>query len=106
MPERKNERRVDANAVQGQGAYVLLRPLTYGEAKMIRQNAAGMTDAQQVALGETLLIEKVAGWNWVDAAGNPLPLPGDDASVLDRLTVEEMDFLSRVVSGDPNVGGG
>ncbi|MBK8023519.1 MAG: hypothetical protein IPK19_19320 [Chloroflexi bacterium] len=102
MPEQIRERRIDAGSVQGPGAYVLVRPLTYGEAKAIRQRAAGMSEAEQSALSELLLIDKVAGWNWVDAAGQTLPLPREDAGVLERLTLEEMEFLSRAVSGDPN----
>lgn len=106
MPERKNEQRVDAAAVQGAGAYVIVRPLTYGEAKAIRRRAADLPEAEQSALSELLLIDKVVGWNWVDAAGQLLPLPASDPGVLERLTLEEVTFLSAAVSGDPNVGGG
>lgn len=96
------ERRVDASAVQGEGAYVMVRPLTYGEAKMIRQLADTMTEDEKVTLTETLIREHITGWNWSDSAGSPLPSPWEDRLVLSSLTVEEMTFLGEALHGDPN----
>jgi hypothetical protein len=91
-------RRVDASSVRGGGAYVLLRPLTVGAARALRQRAP---DADAEALARDLLIGHIVGWNWTDAAGAPLPLPADAPAVLDALTAEECAFLGTALVGDP-----
>lgn len=93
-------KRIDAGAVRGAGAWVEVRPLTWGEAKAIRAEAAGLDESGAVALSERLIREHVTGWNWIDADGAPLPLPCDSAGVLDQLSLEEVAFLTAAVAGD------
>ncbi len=99
MPERKTRLlRFDAAAVQGEGAYVEFRTLTWGELKEL-QVKLKQTDSgsdQQLAEVESVLLKHVAAWNWVDEAGQPMPVPTDLAG-LHALTTSEMMFLSKQV---------
>lgn len=52
-----------------------------------------------------LLATHVTEWNWVDDDGVPLPLPKDDASVMDRLTDAELQVLSNALQGPDAVTG-
>lgn len=77
MPERQLKR-VDCKAVQGDGAYMVLKPLTFGER---RENMS--VDA---------LMQRVVEWNWVDWDEEPLPLPHDDVA-RESLTDSEVEFI-------------
>lgn len=98
MPHRQITR-VDAAPVQGQGAFVLLHPLTVGEARACRQWAS-LPAAERAAAQARLLADHIAGWNWADAGGRPLPLPSADPAVLDRLSAAEIAFLARALAPD------
>lgn len=101
MPQQKRERRVDAKDVQGEGAFVLMRPLTYGESKEIRQTSGDMSSDDKLATTERLISDHLIGWNFADANGVPFPLPSEDKTVFSRLTNEEMGFLGKALHGDP-----
>lgn len=101
MPQRKTTKRVDASEVQGEGAYVEVAPLKNGEVTEA-QRVGGATYEEQNAYSSELIQKHVKGWNWVDEAGNPLPLPSEDETVIADLTVEETVFLSKAIGGDPN----
>ena len=45
-----------------------------------------------------LLANHIVDWNWQDDDGNLLPLPKADASVLDELTIEEIQFLGELLN--------
>ena len=106
MPRRASDRRIDASKVQGEGAFVVMRALTYGESKQARQQGREADDEQNLALGEQLIISHIVDWNWVDDAGEGLPLPKSDPAVLHLLTVDEMNFISKALNGDPNAPSG
>jgi hypothetical protein len=91
-------RRVDASAVRGDGATVLLRPLTIAEARALRQRDPADDEA---ALARDLLMRHIIAWNWTDADGKVLPIPADDPAVLESLSAEECAFLGRALVGDP-----
>lgn len=91
-------RRVDATSVRGDGAFVLLRPLTIAAARALRQRDPA---ADETALARDLLARHILAWNWVDADGLPLPIPADDPAVLETLTADECAFLGRALVGDP-----
>jgi hypothetical protein len=87
--------RIDASEVQGEGAYVVLRPPTWAAAKAFLNNSAGGDDnARGLAMMEALLPLCVAEWNWTDESGAPLALP----AVVDALTMNEVMFLVPHVS--------
>lgn len=108
MPQRKNTKRVNASAVQGDGAFVVLRALPWelqqrGQRALVEQAGGTMPqDMTQIPvstgfldandeLTREMLEQCVAEWNWVDDAGAPLPLPC--AGGLVKLTGDEVQFL-------------
>ena len=96
---RKNQvRKVSSAAVQGDDSYVEFAPVMYGESKEIARRLNDIPPNNRLAqmeLNAEVVRKYVVGWNWVDDDGNPLPLPKDDPTVLDRLTAEEMRFLGN-----------
>ena len=127
MPSRKGIVRVDAEKVMGEESYVKVRRLTYGEMKEITQ--AGQEKATEVRkrleepdltpeLRDAYLaeidanetrrlmeltvrryVDHILDWNWVDENDDPLPLPKDDPSVIDKLYNSEITFLSEALFG-------
>ena len=84
--------KVDASKIQGEGAYILWRRITWGERKQIQEsNKQGTLDPMQI------VIDYLDEWNWVDNDGNPLPIPStlDD---LNDLYDEELEFLAEVAA--------
>lgn len=94
MAHRVSTRKVLSDDVQGDGSYVVLRALPYG---MISQRAKiDQSDFDQVLeFNQQFLAAVVVEWNWVDDAGEPLPLPADDPAVVDRLVIPEFEFIAR-----------
>lgn len=90
--ERKSSVKVDASTVQGEGAFVNWRRITWGERKALQQTAK---DGELVPL--QVLIDHLDSWNWVDNEGNPMPIPSklDD---LNNLYDEEIEFLAEVAA--------
>lgn len=86
MPERKNKRtfRVESDAVQGEGSFVVFKRLTWEEYKALPD---GITAGDAAALA-------VVEWNWVDDAGKPLPLPSEQPEIIGQLMQEEIQFLA------------
>lgn len=85
--------KVDTSSVQGEGSYLMLSALTLGEMRAIieRQDGEG---AVRVPYAE--IAPHITEWNWVNIKGEPLPFPSVDPGVLDFLTDEERQFVSRV----------
>jgi len=119
MPERLSTRTFDASSVQGDGATLILRGATVGEVLNNRRSVEAR-NTWRYRLGRWLgrLFRKrpsesvqmrdnmayyarfVRAWNWVGDDGEPLPVPGDDPSVIERLTTEEMAFVVACVNGE------
>jgi len=74
----RQNKRVDCKAVQGDGAYMLIQPLTFGERKS--------------GISVDALLSRIVEWNWTDWEGNPLPLPHNDEA-RDLLTDAEVEFI-------------
>lgn len=84
--------KVDASSVQGEGAYVYWKRMTWGERKAI------MAEAQADKLDTTaLILDHIAGWNWIDADGKPLPIP-QSIEEMETLYEEEITFLASVAT--------
>ena len=97
MPQRQNVRTVDCSDVQGEGAYAKVKSLKWGQIRALAQvTKDGVADIDKVT---PLLVDSVVEWNWVDDGGQPLPLPKDDASVVDDLTDEEITKLLTGMKG-------
>lgn len=92
MAKRNNTKRVDSEAVQGDGSYIVLRRLKVGVWQRIKKKTAE-PKANNFTIDLETIQEHVIEWDWVDDDGKPLPLPGD-VSVDDLdLTIEEKSFL-------------
>jgi hypothetical protein len=117
MAQRQGTVRVDAAAVQGEGAFVVVRKLGYAQkqqATRMMAEACGGKLPQKIegtdvaitseflagndAFTRDLLTSNVIEWNWVDDAGKPLALPRE-AGVIETLTDDEVTFLARVIQG-------
>jgi hypothetical protein len=97
MPKRKNIRRVTSESVQGPESWVeVSRPL-FGDGRRARSTDA--TDEKSSDdYARDFLASHIIGWNWVDE-GKPLPQVKEDASVLEKLTDQEIDFITEAISG-------
>jgi hypothetical protein len=118
MATRQGTVRVDAAAVQGEGAFVVVRKLGYAQRQKANQMltaAFGGKLAQQAdtknlvltseflagndAYTRELLTANVVAWNWVDDAGAALALPAADPNVIEGLTEDEVTFLTQAIQG-------
>lgn len=80
----KSRFRVDSAEVQGEGSWVEFQRPTWG---MIGQVNDGKSHPN-------LLLElAVVDWNWTDDNGDPLPLPKDEAGLIERLPAQEAHWL-------------
>jgi hypothetical protein len=106
---RRNELlRIDSEAVQGPDSYVVLRKPTWKAMKKMMKAQAGQTDDTEIGLQalETVIPDLIVDWNWAkeDGFGEPvpvvrrLPLPAQDATVMDELDLGEMMFLMEHVT--------
>lgn len=98
MPERKAVRRVETPEAQGDDSWVKVRRFQVGEWLALTEVDEG-NRPEAVKRGLELIRTHVVAWNWVDDDGAPLPQPGEDPSVIDRLTDEEVLCLMRVLQG-------
>lgn len=96
-------KRVDSKKVQGKGSYVEFRKFTYEERKTLRAQYLEMKNSFEdisddeaydnlVENLETVVLNRLEGWNWVDAEGAALPLPKSSED-LGKLLDEEVQFL-------------
>lgn len=84
--------KVDASSVQGEGAFILWRRITWGERKALQETAKeGKLQPLEV------LVTYLEDWNWVDGNGDPMPLP-KTVEELDPLFDEEIEFLADVAA--------
>jgi hypothetical protein len=104
---------VDASEVQGEGTWVKVRKVDFGEkrrfmalAQRMRVQGAAQETAQTLeddALKPmaALVARGVLEWNWTDAEGDPLPLPreADGDAAIDHLLEEEVTFLAGHILG-------
>jgi len=120
MAERKGARRIETTDLQGEGSYVIVRTLTYGQRRVargmfLRANGGQLPTKREdldIKIDERylqdnddftaqLLTQNVIEWNWVDEKGGPLPLPMDDPAIIDGMTDEEVGFLVRMINPTP-----
>jgi hypothetical protein len=110
MPQRQAIITVPSDVVQGPESWVKVRAVTHGKAQEMKRLATALltaTDANeklrlQQAVDEAgvqLIIDHVFDWNWVNEAGEPLPLPRRNPAILDELLEMENDFLDNAVAG-------
>ena len=95
MGRRRSIRHVASEAVQGEGSWVEVKEVRWGERKAMRKIADG--DQASDALDDQIIRDHVAAWNWVDDADKELDLPSVQPSVIDDLTVQEKGFLISAI---------
>jgi hypothetical protein len=99
MAKRQAIIKVESEEVQGEGSFVKVRSILWGDAKRLKKDLAGMDEDDKLRANDELIAKHVYEWDWVDEDGNPLPLPKDDPTVLDLLTAHEIKFLGKALSG-------
>jgi hypothetical protein len=98
MPKRKNIRRVPSDAVQGPDSWVeVSRPL-FSDGRRAR-NTDVSDEKSSDDYARDFLAGHILDWNWVDDDGKPFPQVKEDRSVLEKLTDQEIDFLTEAISG-------
>lgn len=92
--------RVKSDEVQGPDSYVVVRRMTVGETKEIMQRTANReAGLDTYSENGVWVAEHVVEWNWTDGEGKELPFPKNDATVIDRLTNDELAFLNQAIVG-------
>lgn len=101
-PKRQSVVRKDSAVVQGKGSFVQWRKLTWGESKEVMTEREALKD-NPIALAEkmqSIIIDHVDDWNWVDDDGEPLPLPKNEPEGFDELNEDEITFLASLLNTD------
>jgi len=132
MPKRRNVVRVMTPEVQGDDSFVVVQKLTVGEAREVlrdgqlrtkaarKQMQAAGDDEQDRRMTQEIIdadaamenidwaVRRFAGhikeWNWVDDDGQPLPQIKDDPTVIDLLSMDEMQSLSKAMGASEEAG--
>lgn len=97
MARRQIVIRVDTSEVQGEGAYLDYRALTWGERKELIQKFQDLEGEEFERFLGSVIFDHLAGWNWTDGDGLALPLP-TALSDLDSYTVDEVKFLNNTAA--------
>lgn len=84
--------KIDASSVQGEGAFIVWRRITWGERKAL-QEAAKKGELQPLEV----LVTYLEDWNWVNSNGEPMPIP-KTVEELNPLFDEEIEFLADVAA--------
>lgn len=114
MP-RITSKRIETTDLQGEGSFVVIRKMSYGDTKQSMKFLAfgdveqreDMTPEdklkkmnEEAAFTESILFNGVVEWNWSDENGNALPVPRKTEDV-DKLTMEEVSFLVEALTTTP-----
>lgn len=96
MPVRKYHkiRRFDSEEVQGEGSWVDLHSMTWGDVTKV-MDGGSLKELDDAEVGIELIANMVVDWNWVDDDGEPLPQPTPD--LIKSLPVEELMFLGNLI---------
>ena len=97
MAHRKNKVtiRVDSEKVQGEGSFVVIKRMTWGDLEPLTQDAGEKQDMRAIAA--EFMPRLVVDWNWVDDNDSPLPKPADNPEIIKALPTEELTFLLEAV---------
>lgn len=99
MPQRQYIITHDSTKVQGEGSFIKIKAMKYGEAKdLLKSVEKATSDLEKMKMSEQLIFDYVYDWNWVDENDKPLPLPKDDPTVIDSLTQTEIEFIAGLMS--------
>jgi len=79
---------VDSSSVQGDGSFITLKRLTYGERNAAIRVIQETEGKELLDFYLSQIAELVIGWNWQNEQGDPIPL-----HKLEDLMPEEISFL-------------
>jgi hypothetical protein len=102
MVERLSTIKVDASSVQGEGAYIEWKRLTWGERRELLTKYAALPEEQRGEFSREFLYSHLVSWNWVNGNKEIMPLPASQADE-EKLYDEEVDFLYKI-AGDALLG--
>lgn len=110
---RVSTKKIECTALQGEGSFVTVKPVSYKVAKEAGRflaigdvsARADMSEADKLAhtkreqeLTESLIFGSIIEWNWSDETGKALPIPRT-VEDLDLLTADEVAFLVSAIVG-------
>ena len=107
MAKRVSVVRHDTEAVQGEGSFVVMTSMKVSEVKELRKANKAAEKAEKegeasefddFAQGLAMIAAHILDWDWVDDEGDALDLPKDNPSVVEKLTHQEADFLSDLLT--------
>jgi hypothetical protein len=105
MPSRAASYKIPSPALQGDDSWVVMKNITVDEFRKHQALVleAGKTPANTPE-GNAIekkthesLMDKVLDWNWVDNDGAPLPKPHNNVAVVEKLTIDEINFLTGLI---------
>lgn len=101
MPRRREDIRFETPDAQGEGSFVTVRQLLGVEAYEYSDvsQAYKAKPSQETYWSMVEYVGRlVVAWNWVDGAGNPMPTPSEQISILRGLNVWEINGLLDAVA--------
>ena len=100
MRDKNNRVRLNSEAVQGEGSFVIIKPPSWGLLRKAQRLTANGVDAASsgVEFAEELLRSSVLAWNWTDDDDQPLPTPAEQPEVIEQMTATEVSWLVEKIS--------
>ena len=98
MAKRHNVVKVETSEVQGEGSYVMVSRPSVREIRGIMK--VDGDNAATFDVGVKTLGNHIREWDWVDDDGKPFLIPSEDDSVIDQLTIKELQVLFNALLGD------
>jgi hypothetical protein len=105
---RVTSKRIETKDLQGEGSYIVVKPVSYSTAKKARafvlnvpgdnQKARSKQAEDEIQFTEKMIFESIVEWNWTGDDDQPLPIPRKTED-LDALTVEEVNFIVQSITG-------
>jgi len=92
MPKREEIATIDASEVQGEGTFVKLKRMTWGQRRDMIDQVKKLDGEEYTDFVSEWLIENIVEWNLVDVDGAILPKP-EKVEDFFKLYDEEVNFL-------------
>lgn len=97
MAKRRSISREKCFAVQGEGSWVKIRKLSFGQvAKIQNMDEDEMSKEAETEMLMELVKTQVVEWNWVDDDGEPMSIPSE-LEDFNAMTAEEFNFLLNII---------
>jgi len=100
MPTRQTVRKIETDAMQGPGSYIVVTAVKVKEIRLMRSASKDDPDFDSFQAGLDLIQQHIQSWNWVDDAGKPFTQPSEDPSVIEELTTSEVSYLAELLTDE------